>query len=214
MQIAIPTIIKEYSQLEMPDKDDLDYYLAREGRVFYIEGAIYREVESDYSPIAQLIKTIININIEDAGKPVEERKRILILEDSPGGDLELAFSLSDVIQSSVTPVYTVALSNVMSAAFIIFLSGHKRFVYPHSQLLCHGGKIEGLSGTQDEIEAATKNYKDTLNKMKEYILDRTTIDSKLFAKNQKKDWYISPKEAVENYGIADKIITSMSEILE
>lgn len=214
MQIAIPTIIKEYSQLEMPDKDDLDYYLAREGRVFYIEGAIYREMESDYSPIAQLIKTIININIEDAGKPVEERKHVTILLDSPGGSIPLAFSLCDVIQSSVTPVYTVALSDVMSAAFLIFLSGHKRFIFPHSQLLTHSGRVDGLSGTSDEIEAATKNYKDTLNKMKEYILARTKIDPKLFAKNQKKDWYILAEEAVNDYGIADKIITDLSEILE
>ena len=126
----------------------------------------------------------------------------------------MAFSLADVIQTSVTPVYTIALSSVMSAAFIIFLSGKKRFVFEHSQLLCHQGRIEGVSGTQEEIAAATKNYKDTLHKMREYILSRTTIDPKVFTKNQKKDWYISPKEATsESFGIADKIITSLSDVI-
>lgn len=214
MEIMLPNIIKTYSQMELPDKDDLDYYLARENRVFYIEGVIYRDPDSDYSSVAQLIKTIININAEDAGIPVEERKPILILEDSIGGNLDIAFSISDVIQASITPVYTIALSAVMSAAFIVFLSGHKRFVFSHSQLLCHQGRLEGMSGTPEEIAAATKNYKDTINKMRDYILDRTTIDPKVFAKNQKKDWYISPKEAVsESFGIADKIITSLSDVM-
>lgn len=210
---GVERLLKTYSQMELPDPEDLDYYIGRNNRTFYIEDVIYRD-DSGYSEISQLIKNIISINIEDIGKPIDERKPILVLIDSPGGDLELAFSLADVIQTSVTPVYTIALSSVMSAAFIIFLSGKKRFVFEHSQLLCHQGRIEGVSGTQEEIAAATKNYKDTLHKMREYILSRTTIDPKVFTKNQKKDWYISPKEATsESFGIADKIITSLSDVI-
>ena len=70
-----------------------------------------------------------------------------------------------------------------------------------------------MSGTQEEITAATKNYKDTLEKMKEYILSNSTIDIKTFAKYQKKDWYISPKQAVEEFGIADGIVKSLSDFI-
>ena len=154
----------------------------------------------------------ININVEDAGKFIEDRDCIIIMIDSPGGDLDLAFSLADVIKTSVTPCYTVVLSQAMSAAFIVFLAGQKRFVFPHSQLLCHQGRLEGMSGTSEEITAATKNYKDTLAKMRDFILANSTIDIKTFSKYQKKDWYISPKEAVEEYGIADKIVNSLGDI--
>ena len=208
---SISSVIKEYSQLELPDKEDYDYYLARDSRIFYLESVIYKD-DDEYSQVSQIIKSIININVEDAGIPVEDRSSIIVMTDSPGGDLDLAFSLADVIKASVTPCYTVVLSEAMSAAFIIFLAGHKRFLFPHSQLLCHQGRLENMSGNSDEISAATKNYKDTLNKMREYILENTTIDAKTFAKYQKKDWYISPKQAVEEYGIADKIIGSLADI--
>lgn len=211
-QIEIPNIMKSYSNLELPDPDDEIYYIAKTNRIFYIDYEIYREQGTDYSSLTQLIKTIININIEDAVKPVEERQHIVLLIDSPGGDIDIAFSLSDVIKASVTPVYTVALSKTMSAAFIIFLSGHKRFVFQHSQLLCHQGSVS-MGGSASEFEEATKNYKKLLDKMKNFILENSKIDAKTFLKNQKKDWYISSSEAVEQYGIADKVIDNLSEIL-
>ena len=49
MEILMPTvssIIKEYSQLELPDKEDYDYFLARNSRIFYLESAIYRDIEN------------------------------------------------------------------------------------------------------------------------------------------------------------------------
>ena len=101
---------------------------------------------------------------------------------------------------------------MITAAFIIYISGHKRFTFPHSQILCHQGSIT-IGGNAAEAQEAMKNYKDTLAKMKEYILSNTKIDAKVFSKNQKKDWYISPAESV-TYGISDKIITSLSDIFD
>ena len=48
--------------------------------------------------------------------------------------------------------------------------------------------------------------------MHDYILEKTSITQKLFNKNKGKDWFISDDEQVK-YGIADKIVTSMDEIL-
>lgn len=213
MEIVIPNVVREYSQMTLPDVQDMEYFLSRKNRIFYVEGVIYRDADTDYSQTAELAKTIINLNIEDIGIPKEQRKPIIILIDSPGGEIDQSFILIDVIQSSVTPVYTIALSSAMSGGFLILLAGHKKFVFPHSQLLVHQGRAEGISGTPDEIIAATRNYKDTISRMKDFILANSKIDPKVFAKNQKKDWFISPTQAVsDEFGIADKIITDLSEV--
>lgn len=216
MEIVLPNILKQYKNMELPDPDDLSFYINRENRIFYVDSVISKDFETGYSDIGQIIKEVIRINIDDARDniPVNERKPIIIMIDSPGGDLDLSFALADVLVSSKTKVITIGLSCVMSGAFIVFLAGHEKLLYPHSQVLCHQGRIENMSGTPDEISAATKNYKDTIAKMRDYILERTKIDSKTFQRYAKKDWYISPTQAVEEYGVADKIITDLSDIIK
>lgn len=211
-ELLIPNIsaLKSYSQMELPDPDDLEYYIGRTNRLFYVEDTIYRD-DSGYSDIAQLIKAIININVEDVGKPVKERKPIIVVIDSPGGDLDLSFAFADVIRTSNTPVYTFGLSSVMSGAFIVFLGGKKRFLLPHSQILTHQGSIS-IEGGASEAQSMMANYKKVLSRMKNYILENTGIDEKTFNSHKKGDWYISADEAVNKYGIADKIITNIEEV--
>jgi ATP-dependent protease ClpP protease subunit len=56
------------------------------------------------------------------------------------------------------------------------------------------------------------NYKKLVGIMKDYIIDRTNIDAKLYAKQSKKDWYITADECIQ-LGIATKIITNLDEII-
>ena len=88
----------------------------------------------------------------------------------------------------------------MSAGFMLFLAGHKRLAFKHSNLMVHSGSA-AFSGTAEQIEG-----------MKKYILERTEISEKLFNKNKSKDWYLSGKD-LEKYKIVDKIVTSFDEII-
>ena len=45
-----------------------------------------------------------------------------------------------------------------------------------------------------------------------FILSRTKIPEDVFNENFENDWYLSAKEAIK-YGVADKIITSLDEII-
>lgn len=130
---------------------------------------------------------------------------------SYGGDLEQAFFFCDLIKSSRIPIITVAMGVAMSAGFLIFISGNKRYAFPHSQLLIHSG-FASLGGTAEQVEEAQKNYKRQQECMKRYILDNTAIDEKLFQKNSKKDWYLSGDDLI-NYKIADGLISSFTELL-
>ena len=207
MEFAIPMLgrIKENSGF-YPDQNEYTYWKARENRTFYID----YEIEEDYC-LMDLGKVIIQMNMEEKDIPKEELKPIYLFIHSYGGDLEQAFFFSDLCIASRIPIITVAMGAAMSAGFLIFLSGHKRYAFQHSQLLVHSGSA-GFQGTAEQIEEAQKNYKKQLSEMKSYILTRTNIDEKVFNKNKAKDWYLTAEE-LEKYSVVDKLITDFSEVI-
>lgn len=199
-------IVGDVKESDIPTPEEYQYWVDRKNRTFYIDF----EIEMNYALI-ELSKTIIQLNMEDKDKPVEELKPITIFIQSYGGDLSQAFFFCDLIKSSRIPIITVGMGVVMSAGFLIFLAGHKRYCFAHSQFLCHEGSA-GFQGTADQIAEAQKNYKKQLDQMKEYILKNTEIPEKVFNRNKSKDWYLTPDELIEYKGL-DEIITDISNIL-
>ena len=49
--------------------------------------------------------------------------------------------------------------------------------------------------------------------MKEYVLDRTSIDAETFDANRSKDWYFAEEDFLK-YNIVDAIITDVSQVFE
>lgn len=205
MEIILPESIFE-SDNPFPTPEQYTYWKSRQNRTFYID----YEIEEDYM-LMELSKIIIQMNIEEKDIPEKELKPIYIWCHSYGGDLEQGFFFADLIMSSRIPIITIAMGAAMSAGFLIFLAGKKRYAFKHSQLLAHSGSA-GFQGTAEQIEEAQKNYKKQINEMKDYILSRTTIDEKTFNKNKSKDWYFTPEELVK-YNIVDKLIDDFNDIL-
>ena len=190
----------------LPDPMELNYWEARKNRTFYIDF----EVDDDYQ-LLEIAKTIINMNVAEKDTPTENLKPIYLWIMSYGGDLEQANFFCDLVETSRIPIVTVAMGAAMSAAFLIFLAGKRRYAFKHCQMLVHQGSAS-FAGSASELEEAQKNYKKQIENMKTYILERTDIDEKTFNKNKNKDWYLSVEE-LERYHIVDKIITSFDEIL-
>ena len=82
---------------------------------------------------------------------------------------------------------------------------------PNSQCLIHTGS-GSVSGTFDQTTEQMKNYKQLVDKMKDFILSHTKIDQKLFNKNKSKDWFINTEEQL-SLGIVDKIVDDLDEII-
>lgn len=202
MEFIVPSDIKN---LTFPTPEEINYWKARKDRTFYID----YEIDETYSLI-ELSKTIIQMNMEEKDIPIDELKPIYLWIMSYGGDIDQANYFCDLCESSRIPIITIATGAAMSAGFLIFLSGKRRYAFKHSQLLVHQGSAS-FSGSASEIEEAQKNYQRQLDQMKDYVLEHTDIDKKTFDKNRKKDWYLT-KEEIEQYNIA-KIITSFSEIV-
>lgn len=189
----------------LPDPMELNYWEARKNRTFYIDF----EVDDDYQ-LLEIAKTIINMNVAEKDTPIEELKPIYLWIMSYGGDLEQANFFCDMVETSRIPIVTVAMGAAMSAAFLIFLAGKRRYAFKHSQLLIHSGSGQ-LTGTAEQIKEAQLNYNRQVENMKDYILARTTIDSKTFNKNKTKDWYLTADELVK-YHIVDKLVENFDDI--
>lgn len=204
INVALPEIGKAS---EIPSPEEYNYWRARENRIFYVD----YEIDEDYSAI-ELSKSIIQMNFDEKDIPKENLKPIFVMIHSYGGDSAQCNFLCDLIKSSRIPIITVAMGVAMSAGFLIFISGHKRYAFPHSQLLVHSGSAS-LSGTAEQVEEAQKNYKKTLEEMKKYVLENTNIDERTFNKNSKKDWYLTAEELIQ-YNVADELITDISVLFK
>ena len=204
INIALPDVGKSS---DIPTPQEYEYWKGADQRIFYID----YEVDDDYSLI-ELSKTIIRLNFEEKDVAKEDLKPIYLFCHSYGGDLEQAFYFCDLIKSSRIPIITIAMGVAMSAGFLIFISGQKRYAFPHSQLLIHSG-FASLGGTAEQVDEAQKNYKRQRDCMKKYIIENTSIDDKTFGRNSKKDWYLSGEELLK-YDIADGLITDVSVLFE
>ena len=199
-------ILGDLKDTTLPAPEEVTYWESRNNRTFYID----YEIDCDYS-LLELAKIIIKMNMEEKSIPKEELKPIYLWIYSYGGDLNQANFFCDLCQASRIPIVTICMGVAMSSGMLIFLSGHRRYAFGHSQMLIHQGSA-GMSGSAQQVEEAQKNYKKQLDAMKKFILERTSIDEKTFNKNKNKDWYLTNEELVK-YNVVDKIINSFDELI-
>lgn len=192
--------------MQLPDPAMVNYWRLAENRIFYVD------YEIDES-IMELQRAILAINIADSGKPVEERKKIVVMINSPGGLLTETMSVAMSMVTSVTPVVTVNIGAAYSGGALLLLAGHERYAFKYAKAMIHTGSTGGNAGTYEQTEAYQKMYKKMIDWMGEYILDRSDIDQRTFNKNKSKDWYKDNTDCIK-YGIIHGEITSLDEIVQ
>ena len=203
--IVLP-VIEGISNKDVLTTEEYNYWTSRQNRTFYIDF----EVDETYE-LMEIAKVIIQINMSEINIPKENLKPIYLFVHSYGGDIEQANFFCDLVMSSRVPIITIGMGVAMSAGFLILISGQKRYAFKHCQMLIHSGSA-GFSGTAEQVEEMQKNYKKQINEMKEYILERTSIDEKTFNKNKNKDWYLTSKELID-YHVVDALIENIDDIL-
>lgn len=203
--IVLP-VIDGTSNKDILTPEEYNYWTSRQNRTFYIDF----EVDETYE-LMEIAKVIIQINMSEINIPKENLKPIYLFVHSYGGDIEQVNFFCDLVMSSRVPIITIGMGVAMSAGFLILISGQKRYAFKHCQMLIHSGSA-GFSGTAEQVEEMQKNYKKQINEMKEYILERTSIDEKTFNKNKNKDWYLTSKELID-YHVVDALIENIDDIL-
>lgn len=204
MSEFLPVAFESVPDTKLPIPDEISYYVLEKERKLFMDFDVDE-------PCMTVERMILRWNMEDKGKPVEERKPIWIYVHSGGGYAFYMWALIDMILMSRTPVYTVNIGMCASAAALIYMAGHKRFMFPRAHVLIHQGwtKIEGEA---QKVSDQAASYREELKQMKEYIISRTKIPPATLTKKKNNDWELDTQQCLE-FGICDQVIGSLEEVL-
>lgn len=198
--VGIPEAI---ANLQLPDPNLRDYYRDEQERVYWLDTQI------DCNTL-DLVKYIFRCNKEDEDVPVEQRKRILIMIDSPGGSVEVLGSIIGAIKISKTPIHTCCYCTAYSAAADLLTCGHKRYALPMTSMMFHAGSC-GYSGTQAQVDSAKKFYDNMGKRITNEVNSRAKFDNKFLRKLKTDDMYMNEEEAL-GYGVIDEIIDDLNKL--
>lgn len=191
------------ANLKLAEPSLVEDYVDFENRTIWLD----QEIGFD---ITLYTKYIIRWNKEDSNIEIDKRKPIKIFILSVGGYLEACFHFIDIIKLSKTPVYGYNVGMAYSAAFVIYLSCHKRYCTPHSSCLLHQGSAS-FEGSADNIFKSVDKYKGQVDQMMQYTLERTSLTKQILNKHKTEDWYIGLDDQLK-YGISNEIIEDISEL--
>ena len=188
--------------------------LAEPGLVTYYRNIEQRKIWLDSELDVNWIeygRNILEWNRKDKNIPIEERIPIKLYFFSPGGDLDINNFFIDIIKMSKTPIVGINMGIAYSGGAFTFLACHKRLVMPNASFLLHKGSASGFSGTAQQIEEITAQYKKQIEALKSYLI-QCGLDKKLVNKKMNSEWFIDAKESVE-LGIAHSIVEDIDEII-
>jgi ATP-dependent Clp protease protease subunit len=138
----------------------------------------------------------------------EERPEMLnLLITSPGGDLNAAFALIDVMRGSAIPVRTIGLGQIASAGLMIFIAGEKgqRILTPNTSILSHQYSW-GAIGKEHELFAQIKEFDLTTKKVIDHYKKCTGLADKKIREVllPPQDVWLAPAEA-KKLGLCDDV---------
>lgn len=163
---------------------------------------INQDIADDIIEMATL--QVLKFNAEDKGKPVEERKPIILYLNSNGGDITSGFTLINAIQQSKTPVIGVLICRAYSMMSYILMSCHKRYSFKDATVLIHDGGL-GVSNSSGKAKDAIRFYEEMDDHIADFVIKNTKIDRELYNQKIDREWYMFTSEAKE-LGIIDGVI--------
>jgi ATP-dependent Clp protease protease subunit len=134
------------------------------------------------------------------------RQPVHLILSSFGGECYTGWGLLDYLDIYDAPIYTYSLGKTFSMAFQILLKGDKRFAYANSMMMYHQGSGSMYGKTQD-IKEESKEMERQEIQFENMTIASTNIPQEKIdeVREKKRNWYITPEEALE-YGIIDEII--------
>jgi ATP-dependent protease ClpP protease subunit len=134
-----------------------------------------------------------------------EPKPLKIFINSNGGEIFAAIPIIDAITNSQIPIYTYIEGMSASAASLISMVGHKRFITKNSFMLIHELR-GGVEGTYSNILDEKENCDKIMNVIKQTYLNKTNnkLANDFLDKILKRDLILTSEECL-NYGLVDEI---------
>ena len=158
----------------------------------------------DDAALRDISAWILQWNMEDINLQKKDREPITIIIHSYGGDMYVAGNIIDVIKASETPVRTIGLGLIASASYLIYLAAPERYAFTNSIFLQHDGGID-LSNSNNKAKDTMKFFDLMNNRVRQFILDNTTMTEEQYDANIDREWYMYADQA-KDLGLVHKII--------
>lgn len=197
-------VIGHPETLKLPQLQQVEDY------ILYGQRRIWLEEQVD-NGVLEVERRIFLWNLADRELLAEDRKPIWMYIFNYGGSSDAEQSLIDVMDASITPIYTVNLGVCLSAAAEIFTAGKKRFMLPNARTMYHQGFV-ATQGDVQKVNNQMADYNRQLEKTKHFLLERTKIPPELYEQHKYDDWWLDADECIR-YGVCDHIIRSLDEVM-
>lgn len=153
-----------------------------------------------------VIETLFALAMSDAKAPVT------LLVNSPGGELDQALAICDMIRAMVCPVQTVVVGWALSGAALIAACGTKglRQAFPSARYMLHQTRsdLEVKNFIIKDHEAWVKLQKGLQDRTFALLAEVTGQPLKEIRKAAEWDHYLTASQAV-GFGLADAIVERM-----
>jgi ATP-dependent Clp endopeptidase proteolytic subunit ClpP len=127
--------------------------------------------------------------------------------NSPGGEVHHAIAIIDTIKTSPVPIHTIIEGEAVSAATLISVVAHKRYIHKNAHMLIHQ-LSSGFWGKMMELEDEFKNLKKYTKKLINIYKHHTSLTEEELKHILKKDILWDSKKCLKN-GLVDEIIPSL-----
>jgi ATP-dependent protease ClpP protease subunit len=188
------------------DKDEETEETKETEEIKVVDNNIYFLCDVNKYSIKELI-----INIKELTKKNQiigitfgiEPPPINLYINSEGGCLYSALSVVDLISTNIVNINTIISGVCISAATLISLSGHRRYIMENSYMLIHNISSD-VSGKMHELEEEMINLSELTNRLKSIYKKNSNITKTQLDKILKTDSLITSKQCL-TYGLVDEI---------
>lgn len=124
---------------------------------------------------------------------------------SPGGSVSAGLAIVDTMRTISCPVRTVCLDTAASMGAIIFVSGDRREMFPHAELMIHDPLIQNAGGSALSVQETSRRLMGLRRTLSQILADRSGLTVKRVQALTAKDTFLTAERAVE-LGFADAIV--------
>lgn len=141
---------------------------------------------------------------------LDKKEPIHIYINSPGGSVTAGLAILDTMRLVKSKVYTYCIGLAASMGAVLLSSGDKRYIVPHAEVMIHQ-PLGGTKGQATDIEIAAKHISRTKNILNSILAETCNKSYEDVSRDTERDNWKSAEEALD-YGIVDKIISSLNEM--
>lgn len=141
---------------------------------------------------------------------LDKKEPIHIYINSPGGSVTAGLAILDTMRLVKSKVYTYCIGLAASMGAILLSSGDKRYIVPHAEVMIHQ-PLGGTKGQATDIEIAAKHISRTKKILNSILAETCNKSYEDVSRDTERDNWKSAEEALD-YGIVDKIISSLNEM--